>query len=180
MARKKSTVDDVPRLLNPEPPPIKSRRRRPLFLPKYLIDEADKYDARPDYGHPAHEIIKRWAELEKAGHLRRKETALDADFLLEVFGIGLGYQTGTASPEKYQLERNFTVSGVGTADGAVGEFGTTVPPVAVAVIELKSADVNLDRDHFNCRTPVQQCWDCRLERQQDDSIFLYFCPAHKN
>ena len=26
-------------------------------------------------------------------------------------------------------------------------------------MELKSADVNLDRDKFNGRTPVQQCWD---------------------
>ena len=159
MSKKKSTTDDIPRLLNPEPPPIKNRRRRALILPKYLADEADKVFYRGERQDQAHAIIKKWADLEKQGHLRRKETALDADFLLDVFGSALGYQTGTDSPDTYQLERNFGVAGVGTADGAVGNFGTAVEPAPVAVIELKDVETDLDKDRSSGRTPVQQCWD---------------------
>src|SRR5487761_1728492 len=62
------------------------------------------------------QVIAKWAELQAQGHLFRKETSLDADFLIDVFGKALGYRKATDSPEKYELERNFTVPGVGTAD----------------------------------------------------------------
>ena len=97
--------------------------------------------------------------MEEAGHLVRKETAVDADFLRDVFGDALGYKSAMQKPEEYNLERNFPVPGIGTADGALGIFqpGSTTPPVAV--IELKAAETDLDRDKFNGRTAVQQCWD---------------------
>jgi hypothetical protein len=97
--------------------------------------------------------------LESKGHLRKKETALDADFLLEVFGKGLGYTPASQNPQKYNLLRNFTVPGVGTADGAIGVFAPGGADAPVAVIELKSAGTDLDTDRFNGRTAVQQCWD---------------------
>ncbi len=135
------------------------RRIRPLVLPRLLAAEADNMQYRGEKQERAFDILRKWAKLEEQGHLKRKETALDASFLLEVFGDALGYKPATASPDKYYLERNFTVPGVGTADGALGAF-TPLPPLQpVAVIELKDADTDLDRDKFNGRTAVQQCWD---------------------
>lgn len=135
------------------------RRRRPLFLQRYLAEEAEKPLYRDARQVQAFAILLKWADLEKSGHLARKETALDAAFLHEVFGEALGYRLATDSPEKYELERNFTVPGVGTADGALGNFAVAAPPKPLGMIELKSADTDLDRDRFNGRTPVQQCWD---------------------
>ena len=100
----------------------------------------------------------RWVDMQQQGHLRKEETALDADFLHEVFGDALGYKSATESPDDYQLQRNFAVPGVGTADGALGDFSPASTRPA-AVIELEGADADLDRDKFNGRTPVQQCWD---------------------
>lgn len=134
-------------------------RRRPLILPKYLAQEAEKGQFQGPGQDRAHAILVRWADLAAGGHLDRKETALDAEFLAQVFGAALGYRDGTQSPDEYELERNFTVPDVGTADGALGVFTNKGAGQATAVIELKSADVHVDSDHFNGRTPVQQCWD---------------------
>ncbi len=134
------------------------RRALPLFLPRLLDREtANGKFAGPDFDN-ARTILRKWADLDAAGDLlKRKETALDADFLAEVFGDALGYARQTDSPADYNLERNFTVPGCGTADGALGEFPAAKSPLAV--IELKDAGTDLDRDRFNGRTPVQQLWD---------------------
>jgi len=138
----------------------RKRLRRSLILPHALEEEAEKAILRSGRFANAYSIIKRWADLELKGHLsNKKETALDASFLLEVFGEALGYTGSTQSPQHYHLERNFTVSGVGTADGAVGNFEPRTVPSPVAVIELKGATADLDTDRFNGRTAVQQCWD---------------------
>ena len=136
-----------------------NRRRRALILPRFLVDEAAKAHLEGDEQDRAFGILKHWADLEKQGHLNTKETALDAGYLEKVFGDALGYKTLTESPEKYQLERNFSVPGVGTADGALGQFASGRPPKPFVVIELKGASADLDRDKFNGRTAVQQCWD---------------------
>jgi hypothetical protein len=136
-----------------------TRRRRALILPRYLAEDSEDkrlLGSRFDRGFAT---LKRWADLESQGHLARKETALDADFLHEVFAEGLGYKTAPQSPDKYQLERNYSVPGVGTADGALGDFAPGAAMSPTAVIELKGAAADLDRDKFNGRTPVQQCWD---------------------
>ncbi|MCH7990174.1 MAG: hypothetical protein IID46_13625, partial [Planctomycetes bacterium] len=134
-------------------------RRRALILPRYLSDEASKTKHRGKEQDQALEIVKRWINLEKGGHLKKKETQLDANFLHEVFGDALGYAPSTTSPEAWQLERNYNISGVGTADGALGNFKPNNLSDVAVVIELKGADTDLDRDKFNGRTPVQQCWD---------------------
>jgi len=135
-------------------------RRRALILPRYLSHEASKTKYRGEHQDRALEIIKRWINLEKEGHLnKKKETQLDANFLHEVFGDALGYAPSTKSPEVWQLERNYSISDVGTADGALGNFKPGDLSDVVAVIELKGAGTDLDRDKFNGRTPVQQCWD---------------------
>ncbi|HUU95180.1 MAG TPA: DNA methyltransferase [Phycisphaerae bacterium] len=139
---------------------LAGRHRRVLFLPAYLQEEAKKRAHL--YAHDierAHAILKKWADLENNGVLNRKETSLDADFLREIFSEALGYAPVTEGAETYQLERAFAVPGVGTADGALGDFTRASKRPAVAVIELKAADVDLDTDRFNGRTAVQQCWD---------------------
>lgn len=139
--------------------PAENPRRRSLILPRYLKEEADKAIYRGTRQDRAYEIVQKWADLESQGHLDQKETAIDADFLAEVFGEALGYPSLTESPEKYARQRNLTVPGVGTADGALGEFSPANPSSPTAVIELKGASADLDRDKFNGRTAVQQCWD---------------------
>lgn len=107
----------------------------------------------------AKEVITKFAALEAKGILHRKEKAVDADFLADIFVKGLGYKTATSHPEGWQLEREFSVPGVGPADAALGEFCPGQAGSPVAVIELKDANTDLDRTRFNGRTAVQQCWD---------------------
>ncbi len=49
------------------------------------------------------------------------------------------------------------------ADAAIGFFEASRQTTPRAVIELKSPTVNVDRDKFNGRTPVQQCRDYLAE-----------------
>jgi len=155
MAKKRASADD-PSLFSPS---IRARRRRPLFLPRLLAEEARKELYQGSDQEQAFDVVRQWADLESEGHLCRKERSLDAEFLHEVFGTALGYKTSTDSSTGYHLEREFTVPGVGSADGALGQFRLGQDVTPLAVIELKAADVDLDRDRFNGRTPVQQCWD---------------------
>lgn len=140
-------------------PKSAARRRRALILPRYLAEEAGKAIHRGKARDDAHEILKKWAKLEVDGHIFQKETAIDAQFLVDVFGDALGHRTLNDSPEDFQLQRNFTVPDVGTADGALGLFSPSNASSPRVVIELKNADCHLDRDKFNGRTAVQQCWD---------------------
>ncbi len=91
--------------------------------------------------------LERWADAADQGHLRQKETALDAEFLHRIFGDALGYKSITESPADYHREKNPTVAGAGTADGALGLFesGKNVSPIVI--IELKGADADLDHDN---------------------------------
>ena len=133
-------------------------RRRSLILPAYLANESSKKLYRGTDEDRAQKIILKWADLDAKGHLAaRKERSLDADFLLEVFGEALGYAAQPGSPKEWNLEREFTVPGAGTADGALGVFKAGQEHSPVAVIELMGAGADLDRDKFNGRTAVQQC-----------------------
>lgn len=161
MARGRSQTEQ-PTLLNSANPTglLATRHRRVLFLPAYLKDEAKKrahiYNTQIERGH---RVIAKWIELDRKGHLARKETSLDAEFLREIFGEALGYTPVTEESESFELDRQFTVPGVGTADGALGGFSRTATVSPTVVIELKHAETNLDTDRFNGRTPVQQLWD---------------------
>ena len=71
----------------------------------------------------AYEIALHWADLESNGHLPQfKEKSIDSQFLDQLFGEGLGYQVKTASPDDWQMEYEFHVKEVGTADAALGQF----------------------------------------------------------
>ena len=102
------------------------RFRRSLILPATLEAEAEKAIYRGDDQDRAHEILIRWADLELDGHLDKKETALDASFLHEVFGNALGYSTATESPERYTLERNYGVAGVGSQTAHWGSLNLPI------------------------------------------------------
>ena len=74
------------------------RRRSGLVLNRFLVEEADKMYYRGPEQDSAHAILVRWADLDREGHLARKETSLDADFLREVFGGALSLSIGHAKP----------------------------------------------------------------------------------
>jgi len=134
--------------------------QRELISPHILTNESllAKYDG-PERDR-AYEIVKKWAEMEKNGQMARmNETALDAEYLNDIFGIALGYTSSQDKPSHYHLERQFPVPGVGHVDGALGHFGSGLPRSPVAVIEMKGTGTNLDRDKSNGRTAVQQCFD---------------------
>ena len=135
------------------------RRRASLILGRLLADEADKAIYKGPERDRTFEIVKHWANLERNGVLRKKETALDAGFLVQFFGQVLGHIGATESPHDYQIEHKLTVRGVGTPDAALGNFRSGEELSPLVVVELKGSDADLDRDRFNGRTPVQQCWD---------------------
>ncbi len=104
---------------------LEERKRRKLFLPRMLAKRAEDRQLEGPERDIAHATIIRWADMERAGQLAKKETSIDTDFLGEVFGA-LGYRGSTESPEKWEREKQFYVTGVGPADGAAGFF--TAPP----------------------------------------------------
>ena len=136
-----------------------NRRKRPLFIPNYLKVESQDNRLKGEAQDKAYQIILKWAELESSGKLEKeKETALEGEFLTQIFGEALGYTLFSEGKKQWNLKPKFYVNG-GEADAAIGLFesGTKRPPRAI--IELKGPTVNVDRDKFNGRTPVQQCWD---------------------
>ncbi|MBN2211597.1 MAG: N-6 DNA methylase [Sedimentisphaerales bacterium] len=134
------------------------RAYRNLFLPRFLSGEANDERLRTNQQQKAYEILCKWAELETSGKLaRRKETSLEGEFITEVFGQALGYALFSENAPSWDIEAKYQVNG-GEADAAIGLFAPTARRPRV-VIELKGPRVNLDRDRFNGRTAVQQCWD---------------------
>ena len=135
------------------------RRHPTLFLPRLLAEEAKACSLDGPNRDNARKVLLQGADLAEKGHLNQKETSLDAEFLQKVFGEALGYRSVSENPTDYHREKQFYVTGAGTADGALGRFATGQAPDPVAIIELKGAEADLDHDKFNGRTPVKQCWD---------------------
>ena len=136
-----------------------SHRRRNLFLPRKLKQGSTNHQLLGEAQERAHKIILKWAEMESSGKLEeQKETAIEGEFLKEVFGEGLGYKLFSANEETWNLKAKFSVN-AGEADAAIGIFRQGQKNSPSAVIELKGPTVNLDRDKSNGRTAVRQCWD---------------------
>jgi len=134
-----------------------SRRER-LVLPKLLIQAGNDLRLRSAQDL-AHGILIKWADLETSGKLRRmKETTLQGEFLVDVFGSALGYTLFSEGAAQWHLQAQFAVPG-GAADAAIGSFSAEGKLLPSAMIELKGPKVNVDRDRFDGRTPVQQLWD---------------------
>lgn len=160
MPRRKNKSHTLPGLFAEQEKHLEKRlrRQRALFIPRFLREAADNKMLKNAAQDHAYEVAIRWANLETDGHLPQyKETSVDTQFLDQLFGEGLGYRVKTTNPDEWQLEHKITVKGVGIADGALGDFPKT--PVPLAVVELKGALTDLDRDRSNGRTAVQQCWD---------------------
>lgn len=136
-----------------------NRRARPLFLPALLEDKArDQRLKGPDQDR-AYEIICKWADIESSGKLDpMKETSIEGEFFKEIFSDALGYTLFADNKENWNFQQKYFVNG-GYADAAIGIFGSHKKPQIHAVIELEGPTVNVDKDRFNGRTPVQQCWD---------------------
>lgn len=135
-----------------------ARQKRPLFLPNELKRESiDKRLDGPTQ-EQAYAVILRWAELESSGKLEEQvETTLEAEFLTEVFGKALGYTLFSEGLKQWNLKPKFYVNG-GQADAAIGIFESGKDSKPRAIIEFKGPTTNVDRDRFNGRTPVDQCW----------------------
>lgn len=138
---------------------IEDRKRRRLFLPSLVDKAAEDQRLATKERDAAYEVVKKWWQQAQSGRLNRKETSVDDAFLSEVFGQALGYRGVTESTKNYERERQFYVPNIGPCDGALGLFPPLGPENVRAVIELKDARTQLDRDKFNGRTPVQQLWD---------------------
>ena len=136
-----------------------SHRRRNLFLPGKLKAGSTDQRLQGEEQDRAYKIILKWAEMESSGKLEeQKETAIEGEFLKDVFGEGLGYKLFSDDEDIWNLKVKFSVNG-GEADAAIGVFRQGQKNSPSAVIELKGPTVNLDRDKFNGRTAVRQCWD---------------------
>jgi len=132
---------------------------RNLFLPKYLKEDSRDYRLEGEKQQQAHAILLKWADLESSGKLERKtETALQGEFLAEVFGKALGYVLFTENQKQWNIEANYAVNG-GTADAALGLFEDAQKQPPIAIVELKGSTAVVDRDRSGGRTGVQQCWD---------------------
>jgi hypothetical protein len=133
-----------------------------LILPALLQKAAIDHSPSEKQLAAAHEIIKKWADLESSQKLQRmNETQLEGEFCTEVFGQALGYALFSENADRayqWEFQPKYPVNG-GTADAAIGVFraGGADPPRAL--IELKGPLVNVDRDRSGGRTAVQQCWD---------------------
>ena len=139
---------------------VNPRKQRALIVPNILSKESDSFLLRGPDQDKAFEKVKHWADMERSGFVgKTKETSIDAEFLLDIFGDALGYTPAKKNHDHYHLERQYPVPNVGRADGALGHFGTGRTEPVVAVIEMKDANTDLDRDKSNGRTAVQQCFD---------------------
>ncbi len=136
-----------------------NHKRNSLFIPRILRTKAHDVSLQDERQEQAYKIICKWASLETSGKLANmNERKLEGEFLADVFGKALGYKFFSENDDTWDIEAQYSVNG-GTADAAIGTFaaGQNIPPLVL--IELKGPNVNLDRDRFNGRTAIQQCWD---------------------
>jgi hypothetical protein len=140
-----------------------NRQKRPLFVQGYLKEKSQDHRLQDDRCERAHEIIVKWADLESSGALQTQtESNLEGEFLTQVFGEALGYTLFSEGLSQWNLKPKFRVNDQ-TADAAIGFFEAHREIAPRAVIELKGPTVNVDRDKFDGRTPVRQCWDYLAE-----------------
>jgi hypothetical protein len=136
-----------------------NRQKRPLFVQAYLKREAEDHRLHDERERRAYEIILKWADLESRGVLQTQtESNLEAEFLTQLFGEALGYTLFSEGQKEWNLKPKYRLNDQ-TADAAIGFFEAGRGTTPRALIELKGPTVNVDRDKFNGRTPVQQCHD---------------------
>lgn len=135
-----------------------------LILPNVLANAAVDFRLSPEREEEAHEIIRKWADMERSGKLAgMTESALQGEFLADIFGKVLGYKLFSENEQEWEIQTAYRVNG-GTADAALGVFRHDAPGIPHAMVELKGPLVNVDRDRFNGRTAVDQCFDYLIEQ----------------
>eukprot|EP00752_Nemacystus_decipiens_P016606 g14846.t1 len=145
---------------------LRQKNTEPLILPR-LLDAAGKDQQLEDAAKAVYPILLRWADLESSGQLTAEthETQLQGPFFEDIFGKVLGYHpVNDPTPDgTYHLEQEFHVGSTGTsgghADAALGLFKPGQDKTPLAVVELKGANIHLDRARSNGRNAVAQCWD---------------------
>lgn len=150
------------------PVALRQPRTDPLILAR-LLREAGSNQQLEEDAKAVHPIILKWADLESSGELAdTHETQLQGPFCEDIFGKILGYHpvTDPTDDNTHHLEQEFHVSETGHADAALGHFKPGQPKTPLAVVELKGANIHLDRARSNGRNAVAQCWD-----------YLYALPA---
>lgn len=152
---------------------LRQPRTDPLILARLLKAAGDDQQLIDD-AKAAHPVILKWADLESSGELANThETQLQGPFCEDILGKVLGYHPVNDATDEgtYHLEQEFHVehtsgSGGGHVDAALGRFRPGQDKVPLAVVELKGANIHLDRARSQGRNAVAQCWD-----------YLYALPA---
>ena len=88
-------------------------RKRTLFLPKILEDKTkiNKQVFENGKFEKAHEIICKWADIEKSGKLKpRKESNLEGEFFKEIFGDCLGYTLFSEHKDRWEAEQKYSIN----------------------------------------------------------------------
>jgi len=149
--------------LFPDANPLAARQPKTdrLLLARLLREAAESKQLDEAAVEAGHAVVLKWADLETSGRLAElRETQLQGEFLSEVFGAALGYQTVTGTADSWQLEREHTIEGAREQpDAILGHFRQGEPRRPLAVVELKGPRVHLDRDRSGGRTAVEQAWD---------------------
>lgn len=132
---------------------------KPLFNQNLLKARVESF--MPELTEEQLKVVRDWANAVSDPKFRReKERSHQGTFLMQIFGILLGYGLYNASPHDYNLRAATASSetkGGKTPDGTLGFFGTDKDLTRV-VIELKSPAVNLDAKQagHGGMTPVEQ------------------------
>ncbi|MEI7456283.1 MAG: hypothetical protein WCK93_06115 [Nitrosomonadales bacterium] len=131
--------------------------RQPLFNPR-LVAKRCSTAATPERHK---QILHDWAQTIRDGSITKKsnkEIAIRSSFIQKFFVEILGYVPFGSSDTQTIREEHHT--GTGSADAALGYFGTGEARV-LAPVELKGADTpNLDAIMpGRHKSPVQQAWE---------------------
>ncbi len=132
-----------------------------LFNEKFLSQRLSSIDTDVDVPSKIL-IIKRWHDFIKDKVIyTKKEEQLQADFLNDIFGEVLDYSYKRDGKSDINLEKELKVLSDGSGPDGVLGFFSSEKSLVKAVIELKDANTNLDRNQNrknDKRTPVEQAF----------------------
>jgi type I restriction-modification system DNA methylase subunit len=135
----------------------------PLFNRKMLNAALERFDiAQVANIEQKRQILAKWKQAIESQKLKQAgEVPLHGEFLIDIFAAALGYTRITEDQTEWHLKQEQKMLTNATkADGALGFFTTDHEDVR-AVIELKSANTDLDakqRRKHDQRSPVEQAF----------------------
>ena len=142
----------------------KKSQVKPIFKEDFINEHLDYFQlSQVDGIESKKEILNDWLQRKLSGNLAiQNETAIQADFLNDIFGTILGYNY--RNPQAWNLEKELKNNIDGKKpDGAIGFFNlSSIRTKNVhGVIELKSPKTDLDKAQNRIndkRTPVEQAF----------------------